>query len=455
MESTAIKAGTPSAIPNAPAPEPLPDLKIQSKSIAYRLLEFCASLRITVALFALSFFLVFYGTWAQKEQGVWTVVNEYFRTDVVWIRLRVLFFFLGDIDPNLAIPYPGGWLLGGLLLVNVLAAHAVRFQVSWKRSGILLIHAGIILMMLGELITGLFAIEGRMTIVEGYASNYLDHDRDAELAFVSRKDAKTDDEVIIPGYKLVAGKTITAPELPLPFDVEVVRYMANSEFVSPRGGDTNLATAGIGLKQVAVERAETVGVDPSQRNEFASAYVKLTRRDDGAALGTFLVSTYHTLLNFNPDQVEVGGKKYALYLRAKRSYRDYTIHLKQFDHKVYRGTKVPKDYRSHVRFSDPVHGEELDVQIHMNSPLRYRGETFYQASLHPLTKGTVLQVVRNPGWLLPYLSCIIVTLGLLIHFGIMLVRFIENRVIPAPVAAGVSRTPQALKPRSPRGGSHA
>ncbi len=453
MDSTAIKADSPPASPMPPAPEPLPALKPAGKSMPYHILEFCASLRITVVLFVLSFFLVFYGTWAQKELGVWTVVNEYFRTDVVWIQLRVLCFFLGDIDPTLAFPYPGGWLLGGLLLFNLLAAHAIRFQLSWKRSGILLIHAGIILMMLGELVTGLFAIEGRMTIAEGYSSNHIDHDRQTELAFVSRIDAKSDDEVTIPGSKLEAGGKISTPALP--FDVEVVKYMINSEFVRPHAGADNLATTGIGLKQVAVERRETVGVDPSQGTEFAAAYVKLTRRDNGAPLGTYLVSTYHTLLNYNSDQVEVDGQKYALYLRPKRSYRDYTIQLKQFDHKVFRGTKVAKDYRSHVRFTDPVHGEDLDVQIHMNSPLRYRGETFYQASLHPLTKGTVLQVVRNPGWLLPYLSCIVVTIGLLIHFGIMLVRFIETRSVRVPVQAGVPKTPQTLKPRSPRGGSHA
>lgn len=43
--------------------------------------------------------------------------------------------------------------------------------------------------------------------------------------------------------------------------------------------------------------------------------------------------------------------------------------------------------------------------------------------------GTILQVVRNPGWTMPYLSCLIVGIGLLYHFGITLYKFIDRRVV--------------------------
>ncbi len=65
--------------------------------------------------------------------------------------------------------------------------------------------------------------------------------------------------------------------------------------------------------------------------------------------------------------------------------------------------------------------------IYMNNPLRYRGETFYQASFKPGDGGTVLQVVRNPGWLLPYIACTLGALGMLIHFGMHLTRFVNRR----------------------------
>jgi len=120
-------------------------------------------------------------------------------------------------------------------------------------------------------------------------------------------------------------------------------------------------------------------------------------------------------------------------LRPKRVYKPYSIHLVKFTHKKYIGTDTPKDYASQVRLEDPSRNEDREVKIWMNHPLRYAGETFYQSDFFPKeetrksNKGTILQVVRNPGWLLPYLSCGIVTLGLLIHFGLHLSVFLRRR----------------------------
>ena len=68
--------------------------------------------------------------------------------------------------------------------------------------------------------------------------------------------------------------------------------------------------------------------------------------------------------------------------------------------------------------------------IKMNDPLRYRGETFYQQDFdHKTEQTTVLQVVRNPAWELPYISCTLVALGMLVHFGIKLIGFIRLRLV--------------------------
>ena len=40
---------------------------------------------------------------------------------------------------------------------------------------------------------------------------------------------------------------------------------------------------------------------------------------------------------------------------------------------------------------------------------------------------TVLQVVSNPGWLMPYFACAIGALGMLIHFGMNLFSFAGKR----------------------------
>src|SRR5688572_16167095 len=100
MDPTAIQAGSPpppsaadSAVQATPSRPELPPLPARPpKSLPLRLLQPLASLRLTVALFALSVVLVFYSTWAQVDTGLHNVVNQYFRSFVAWIPLRVVLF---------------------------------------------------------------------------------------------------------------------------------------------------------------------------------------------------------------------------------------------------------------------------------------------------------------------------------------------------------------------------
>ena len=146
-----------------------------------KILKPLASLQLTVVLFVLSLVLVFAGTLAQVDNPIWTAVSDYFRSFYVFIPNQVFARFCQTfrwVSPTAqwpgSFPFPGGWTIGGLMLANLLAAHAVRFKFSTKRIGIISVHAGIILLMLGELITGIFAVEGNMTIEQGGVTNYLE-----------------------------------------------------------------------------------------------------------------------------------------------------------------------------------------------------------------------------------------------------------------------------------------
>ena len=84
---------------------------------------------------------------------------------------------------------------------------------------------------------------------------------------------------------------------------------------------------------------------------------------------------------------------------------------------------------------NPSKGEDREVDIYMNSPLRYAGLTFYQyqmaagemAAQSGETPSSTLQVVRNPSWMTPYAGCVIVAAGMIIQFMIHLVGFISRR----------------------------
>ena len=93
-------------------------------------------------------------------------------------------------------------------------------------------------------------------------------------------------------------------------------------------------------------------------------------------------------------------------LRMERFYKPYSLRLLQFKHDVYKGTDVPKNFSSRLVLDRPATGEHRDVLIYMNNPLRYDGETDYQASFDQDDGGTILQVVHNPSWVTPYLACL-------------------------------------------------
>jgi hypothetical protein len=322
-----------------------------------------------------------------------------------------------------------------LLLANLLAAHAIRFKLSWKRSGIFLIHAGLIVMMMSELITGLYAIEGTMSLVEGERVNFVDDSRVKELAVIKRTGPMTEEVVAIPESMLRKGEVIRHPSLP--FEIVVKQYMLNSLVGAvdrAPAGTPNPATKGDGLKQVAVERPEVSGADTEQKIDLASAYLQFRDRDSGKDRGTYLVSMwfYGNLFNRQlPDRPQKvqrdDGTEYEVFLRPKRTYRPFSIYLVEFRHDRHPGIDKPKNFSSLVRVNDPTENETREVLISMNDPLRYGGETFYQHGVMPGDGGTILQVVRNPGWLMPYISCVMVGVGMLIHFGLHLIGFLRKR----------------------------
>ena len=69
----------------------------------------------------------------------------------------------------------------------------------------------------------------------------------------------------------------------------------------------------------------------------------------------------------------------------------------------------------------------------MNHPFYYEGETFYQSKVDSNAAGlefTGLQVVRNPGWPLPYIACTLVIVGMAVHFILHLLGFFRRMVTP-------------------------
>ena len=395
-----------------------------------------ASLRLTVVLLVLAMFLVLAGTVAQRFAGNWEVVNAYFRSPFVVIPLHIFYprdavaHLLGEpitrfLD-GVRFPFPGGLIIGGAMLLNLLAAHLVRFQLSSKRVGVLVLHAGIVLLLVGEGITALYAHESQMTIDEGSYANYTYDLRSAELALVDDSDPARDRHVVIPASLLAAaaasGQPITDPALPDGLELRVLKWMDNAAIAALRAAppevlkEGNPATQGFGTQAIAWPIARITGVE-EQVVDAPTAYIQFTHA--GKDLGTFLLS-----LHIDPPQtIEVNGKPFRMNIRFERHHKPYTMHLLDFRHDKFVGTDIPRNFSSHIRLVDPTRNEDREVLIYMNHPLRYAGETLYQSAFKPGDTATILQVVRNPGWLLPYIACVVVAVGMLIHFGAILAKF--------------------------------
>ncbi len=143
-----------------------------------------------------------------------------------------------------------------------------------------------------------------------------------------------------------------------------------------------------------------------------------------------IVTNAHVVDNDRQVEVKLGDKNYDLALRFKRAYKPYSMHLEDVRFDKYMGTQMARNYSSDLRLVDKSRNVDRDVHIWMNNPLRFAGETFYQSSFNVDELGvesTVLQVVANSGWMIPYVACMLVGTGMLAQFSITLVRFLRRR----------------------------
>ena len=207
------------------------------------LFKFFSSLRLTVVLLALSLIIIFFGTMAQEPMGLNIAVDRYFKSWFVdqvameagVIKTAQLFGFqwppvtpeqiLGDRGWPV---FPGGYLVGTLLLVNLLTAHYARFELSAKKAGIFLTHIGIITLLLGQLFTDILQVESFVSMERGDRRNYSISFDDNELVFMHPMEGGSNRVVSIPEQMLRNKISIQHPELK-ELKIETEQYWVNAK----------------------------------------------------------------------------------------------------------------------------------------------------------------------------------------------------------------------------------
>jgi ResB-like family len=378
-----------------------------------RIWDALTSLKLTLVCLALLMVLVVACTLAQVELGTFGAVNAYIRSFFVWWQL-----------PGTAVKFPvfpGGGLVGLVLTFNLVAAQVKRMELSWRKTGLWIVHAGLILLFVGEFVTGAFQVETQLAIEEGQTVGYVESPRQMELAITDVSDPAQDDVYGIPESLLASSELIAVPGTPL--SLRLKGFFQNAELIRREPGDAKSPVdRGVGTG-IAVRQLPPVSGD--NETDLRAAYVEPVV--NGRSYGTWLVSNGLGA----PQSFIHEGRTWTLSMRPRREYLPYSLTLKKFRHDRYAGTDIPKNFSSLLRLDNPARGEVRDVLIYMNQPLRYQGKAFYQASFGKNDTLSVLQVVENPGWLLPYVSCVLVGAGLVVHFLFALFRSLKRASVRA------------------------
>jgi ResB-like family len=370
-----------------------------------------ASLRLTIVCLACGMFIVFVGTLDQVQIGVYEAQLRYFKSFFLYFTLP---------GSQFRIPYfPGGYTLGAVLLVNLIAAHLARFKFTWKKSGIQILHSGLILLLIGQLVTSLFEEESQIQLDQGQTKNYSESPYFDELAIIDQSKPDSDEVISVPANRLIKGQTISLPVSGLQLQVD--ESYENAALINPNQlPSPNYPHLRLGPMAVAVAVPKTY-----KQNEQNQPTAAVTLLKNGQSLGSWVLSSGFP----QPVQFKAGSDPFAIVFRPKRYYRPFSVTLEEFKHDRYAGTEVAKNFSSKVRLVDPSAHENREALIYMNHPLWYSDLILYQAGFGNNDQTTVLQVMKNPSRLIPYIACGMMALGLVIQFGMHLVSFVRRRVI--------------------------
>ncbi len=351
--------------------------------------------------------LVFFGTVEQKYIGLYAAQNKYFSSLILWI-----WYF----------PLPGGMLTMFFLTINLFA---FLFKKNiWKKNnfGILTVHIGAILLLLGGAITYFFSQEGAMQITtQNTTSNFMQSYHDKELAIINLNEFQDSIEYTNFSDKIItAGTTLTYSTIP--FEMDILNYCNNSK-LSTLTNKEELRKGKIAI-QNDIECID-LEIEDSDNKPAIKLYLKAKDNKYNNINGIYISRLE---ANENIEIIEINGIRYVIILQPKRTYLPFMIELIDVTKILHPNSNIAKSYNSEINVVD---NQQVRRQIiEMNVPLRYKGYTFYQAHYEedPSTgvKTSVFAVVKNYGRLFPYISSIIMCIGILIQMLIRLPRLFKK-----------------------------
>ena len=339
--------------------------------------------------------LVFVGTIAQRDNGLYLVQKEYFYSWIKWFG---------------PIPTPSAKLCMLIIFINLSCYFFKNGIWRLRKIGITITHCGVMLMLMGSALTYLFSIEGNMIIDEGNRSNYFENYYTKEFAIINTSNSEYDYYTIFDESLLSRNNSLIHSSIP--FQIKVIDYFINCKPVNV----SELLTRDENLKGMAKNfyLQEMASEKDYEHNRPGIVY-ELSGLNDNSKNGIYILFFAQSI----PSTLTINNEKYEFIIRPHRTYVPFEIELVDFEKVMHPGTEIAKSFSSEVNLIDKDISRK--VLIKMNEPLRHYNYTFYQASF--IEDGdkqtTVLATVRNYGRMFPYISSIIMCLGILFHMLIM------------------------------------
>jgi hypothetical protein len=333
-----------------------------------------SSPRFAVICLAWLFLLVLAGTLYQANHSSYDAQQLFFHAWIAWAG---------------PVPLPAGQLTLAVLGINLLWSLATRIRWIITNAGLLVLHAGLILLLLSGLLSRIGTQSTAVSLVQG--QDYSVSLDPIHWDFYVQSDQGL---VSIPLSDLKRGKVLQSP--------------INGLYLEIREIYPNSTMTEVGSTGEAVPRAVPPEADPAA--DLPAIVVDITDGTRAPQTGSL----------FGGDQVRTrvtaAGRSFAMWLAHSAYPLPARLRLIDFQADFYPGSDVPKSFASTVLLGDGDTSRE--AVISMNRPLRYRGYTFYQSAYGMDPQGerySVLEVVKNPGRVLPYLSSFVILAGLAVH----------------------------------------
>ncbi len=352
--------------------------------------------------------LVVVGTVSQKFFGLQASLETYFSA-----------WFIQPMD--MPIYLPSGRLIMAIIMVNLTAKLIIATKWKAKLLGINITHIGVMLLMIGGMLTAYTTTEGSLALREGTSSDTFSDFHQLELAVTDHSPKDHDAVTAFSDGFFTSDQSFSDPAIP--FQFKVLHFYKNC---TPTKRDTSNATQTDKLRQNA-KRFQFQKL-PTDKNDQNAGGLEI--EISGAAEPDNGIYVFY----YNPRQGQSSatikdkkGNDYTITLRPRQYKLPFTVHLKDFEKLDHAGTMMARSFSSKVTITQGSHSE--DIKIYMNHPLRRDGYTLYQASFSQsgAAETSVFQVVHNKGRLMPYFAVIVITLGLLIHVLIQVPKLLARK----------------------------